>query len=100
LAVGIRLAIERPEALNDDFNLSVGVATTVLELAELIWLKINHDKPFTYVSERPFEHDLQKRVPDISKAREKLGFEATTSLDVMLDEVIPWVTKQVKLGNI
>jgi hypothetical protein len=29
-----------------------------------------------------------------------LGFEATTSLDTMLDEVIPWIQKEVDLGQI
>jgi hypothetical protein len=44
----------------------------------------------------PFEYEVQRRVPDATKAREVLGFEATTSLDEMLDEVIPWVTRAVK----
>src|SRR5437016_4503578 len=91
LARGIVLAMEHPHALNGDFNLSTAVSTTVLELAELIWHKINGDQPFTYVSDPAFEHDVRKRVPDVSKARQILGFEATTSLDEMLDEVIPWI---------
>jgi dolichol-phosphate mannosyltransferase len=45
------------------------------------------------VSDEPFEHDVQKRIPDVTKAREVLGFEATTTLDEMLDEVIPWILK-------
>ena len=35
LARGIRLAMESPAAVNDDFNLSTAQSTTVLELAEL-----------------------------------------------------------------
>ncbi|MFZ2513378.1 MAG: NAD(P)-dependent oxidoreductase, partial [Candidatus Saccharimonadales bacterium] len=60
LAVGIRLCIEKPEALNNDFNISTPQSTTVLELAEKIWHKINGDKPFRYESDMPFEHDVQK----------------------------------------
>lgn len=100
LARGIRMAIESPAAINEDFNLSTAVSTSVLELAEMIWKKINSDKPFRYVSDTPFEYDVQKRVPDVSKAKRVLGFEATTELSGILDEVIPWVTEQVKLGNI
>ncbi len=37
-------------------------------------------EPFRYVSDPPFEHDVQLRVPDVRKAREVLGFEATTDL--------------------
>ena len=36
-------------------------------------------RPFRYVSDPPFEHDVQLRVPDVRKAREVLGFEATTT---------------------
>jgi hypothetical protein len=28
------------------------------------------------------------------------GFEATTTLDEILDEVIPWIAKQIQLGVI
>ena len=92
LAHGIRLAMESPAALNDDFNLSTAERTTVLELAEAIWRKVHGpDRPFRHVSDPPFEHDVQLRVPDVRKARDVLGFEATTSLDTMLDEVIPWI---------
>jgi nucleoside-diphosphate-sugar epimerase len=101
LAHGIRLAMESPAAVNDDFNLSTAASTTVLELAELIWRKIHgKDVPFRYVSDPPFEHDVQLRVPDVRKAREVLGFEATTSLDSMLDEVIPWIRDELDAGRL
>lgn len=101
LARGIRLCIEHQAALNDDFNISTAESTTVLELAELVWHKIKGpDAPFQFVSDEPFEHDVQKRVPDVSKAKRVLGYEATTSLDQMLDEVIPWIHEQLVLGNI
>ena len=100
LARGIRLCIESPKAVNEDFNISTNRSTTVLELAEIIWKKINGDKPFKYVSDKPYPYDVQKRVPDVSKAKNVLGFEATTTLEEMLDEVIPWIDKQIELGNI
>jgi UDP-glucose 4-epimerase len=101
LAHGIRLAMESPEAINNDFNLSTAASTTVLELAEAIWTKARGDgKPFAFVSDPPFEHDVQLRVPDVRKAREILGFEATTSLDTMLDEVIPWIRAESDAGRL
>ena len=100
LARGIRMCIESPKAVNNDFNLSTPVSTTVLELAEAIWKKINPDKPFNYVSDTPFKYDVQKRVPSIEKAKNILGFEANTPLDKILDEVIPWIAEQIKLGGI
>lgn len=100
LAEGIRLCIESDKALNEDFNLSTPVSTTVHQLAEMIWRKINGDRPLTFVSDPAFQYDVQKRVPDVSKARQMLGFEAKTDLDAILDIVIPWITDQIELGNI
>jgi nucleoside-diphosphate-sugar epimerase len=101
LARGIAEAVFNPAARNEDFNLSTPVATTVLELAELIWRKVRGPgEPFRFVSDPPLAYDVQTRVPDVAKARRVLGFETTTSLDAMLDEVIPWVRREIALGRI
>lgn len=101
LAKGIVCAMENPSALNEDFNLSTSESTTVVELAKLIWLKIKgKDVPFNYVSDTPYEHDVQKRIPDVQKAREVLGFEANTKLNEILDEVIPWIVEAIHKGQI
>jgi len=100
LAKGIRLCIENPKSFNEDFNLSTPVSTNVLELAEAIWRKICPDKPFNYVNDEPFKYDVQKRVPSVEKAKNILGFIADTPLDSILDEVIPWIVEQVKIGGI
>jgi len=101
LAHGIRCAMESDAAVNDDFNLSTATSTTVLELATAIWTKIHGPgEPLRYVSDDPFEHDVQMRVPDVRKARDVLGFEATTTLDAMLDEVIPWIRTELEAGRL
>jgi nucleoside-diphosphate-sugar epimerase len=100
LARGIRLCIESERARNEDFNLSTAASTTVLELAEAIWHKIKPGVPFRYLSEAPFTHDVQRRVPDVEKAQRVLGYEAQTSLGQMLDEVIPWIAHQLETGGI
>ena len=101
LAHGIRLAMESPAAVNNDFNLSTATSTTVLELAELVWRAVHGpDRTFQVVSDPPFEHDVQRRVPDVRKAREVLGFEATTSLETMLEEVVPWIRGEVEAGRL
>jgi nucleoside-diphosphate-sugar epimerase len=101
LAAGIVTAMEHPNALNDDFNLSTAQSTSVLELAELIWRKIRGPEvPFRYTSDEPFTYDVQRRIPAVEKASRVLGFEASTSLDEMLDEVIPWIEKAIAAGTI
>jgi UDP-glucose 4-epimerase len=100
LARGIRLCIEKPEALNEDFNLSTPISTTVLELAELIWRKVRPGEPFRYVCDPPYAYDVQKRIPSVDKAERLLGFRAASPLSEVLDRVIPWVKQQVDYGNI
>jgi nucleoside-diphosphate-sugar epimerase len=101
LARGIRLAMESPRAINEDFNLSTAKSTTVRELAEAIWRKVHGDgRPLRLVADPAYEYDVQRRVPDVRKAREVLGFEATTTLDEMLDEVVPWVREEIEAGRI
>jgi len=100
LARGIVMAMEHPDSVNEDFNLSTTEATTVLALAEKIWQRIRPDVPFRYVSDPAFEHDVRRRIPSTDKAKRILGFEATTTLDQMLDEVIPWVKEALDEGLI
>ena len=101
LAKGIVRCMESPKALNEDFNISTSESTSVLELAELIWNKIHKStKPFRYVSDQAYEYDVQRRIPSTQKAKEILGFECKTSLDQMLDEVIPWIQMAIDQGKI
>ena len=100
LAKGIRVCIEDAAALNEDFNISTSESTTVLQLAETIWRTLKPGVEFRTVSDQPFKYDVQRRVPDVAKAKRLLSFQCTTSLKTMLAEVIPWVRHQVELGNI
>ncbi len=101
LAKGIVTCMEHPAALNEDFNISTAESTSVLALAEVIWKKIKGPEvPFRHVSDPAYEYDVQKRVPSVEKAKRVLGFECTTTLDEMLDEVIPWIEMALREGRI
>ena len=104
LARGIATAIFHPAALNEAFNLSTTASTTVLELAGLIWEKIHGrsdaSKPFRFVNDPPYPHDVPRRIPDTRKAANILGFRAETRLQDMLDEVIPWIREEIREGRI
>lgn len=101
LAAGIALSLEHPAATNEDFNLSTPVSTSVRELAEAIWKKVHGgERPLKLVSDPPYPYDVQKRVPDVSKAKRLLGYEASTPLEEILDEVVPWIREQVEEGRI
>jgi nucleoside-diphosphate-sugar epimerase len=101
LARGIVDTLEHPGTLNEDFNLSTAESTTVQELAEMIWAKIKGPGvPLRVLHDDPFTHDVQRRVPATEKAKRVLGFEATTSLSAMLDEVIPWIRQAIGAGTL
>lgn len=100
VAKGIRLCVESDHAVSEDFNLSSPVPTTVLQLAQTIWAKICGNKPFRYISDKPYEYDVQTRIPIVEKAKRLLKFEATTKLEDALDEIIPWIRKQMEIGGI
>ena len=99
LARGIILSLENPKAVNESFNLSTPTSTTVKELAQMIWVKTGHKTRLEMVSDDPFEYDVQKRIPDVSKAKKILGFDADTSLDTALAEIIPWISKMIDKGK-
>ena len=101
LARGIRLAMENMDnSINETFNLSTPIKHTVKELAEIIWNKINTDKPFRYTTSEGFEHDVPFRSPDTSKAKRLLDFEAKVKLEDALDEIIPWYKEAIEKGLI
>jgi nucleoside-diphosphate-sugar epimerase len=101
LARGIRICVEHPNALNQDFNLSTAVRTTVLELAKAIWDKVHQGAvPFRCVPDPAYEYDVQERSPSVAKAERLLGFRAETSLSQILDEVIPWIKEQIAAGQL
>jgi UDP-glucose 4-epimerase len=99
IAKGIKICLENKNALNQDFNISSSVSTTVLELAKMIWEKINHNKEFRYISDPPFEYDVEKRIPSTEKAEEMLEFKAEISLSDSLDEVISWMKEKYDVLN-
>jgi UDP-glucose 4-epimerase len=94
IARGIRLALQTPEAENEDFNISTPVSTSVKELAQVVWGILKPDHEFTYVSDPAYLYDVQKRVPDVSKARDILGFEAEIPLEDSVREVIQWFRRK------
>jgi UDP-glucose 4-epimerase len=101
LARGIIKSLEHPNSRNNDFNLSTAEVTSVLDLAKIIWEKIHKGSlEFKFKTVEGFPYDVKKRIPDVSKARYLLDFEAKTTLNEMLDEVIPWIKSAIESKHI
>jgi UDP-glucose 4-epimerase len=93
IARGIIAALEHPGAANEAFNISSGRETSVLELAKMLWMLTGQTKPFEWKSVPGFKYDIRRRVPDVSRAKEVLGFEASITLEQGLPEVVRWITE-------
>jgi len=91
IARGIRMCMESSAAINEDFNISISQPTSVIELAKVAWGILNPGKEFTFVSDKAYEYDVQRRIPDTSKAKEMLGFEAQIGLIESVREVIEYM---------
>jgi nucleoside-diphosphate-sugar epimerase len=96
LAKGVVLGVMSDRAINEDFNLSTDESTTVNELVNMIWNKLNPEISLQLAYDPAFKYDVAHRVPSTEKAKNLLGFDAKTSLSEMLDEVIPWVVDAVQ----
>jgi nucleoside-diphosphate-sugar epimerase len=73
----------------------------VLELAELVWRSANGPNlSFKFVSDPPFEYDVQYRVPDVTKAKNLLGFVAEVTLEEAVDEVVAWCRQEIEAGRL
>jgi len=101
IADGIVAAMSSPAGLNEDFNISASRELTVAEIARIIWEACGEDPARFELEHLPtFAVDVQRRWPSVEKARRLLGFEATTTLDQMLDEVIPWIRVESDAGRL
>ena len=49
-----------------------------------------------WVGAPSFTYDIRRRIPDASKAKEILGFEAEVKLDDGLREVVAWLMAELK----
>jgi UDP-glucose 4-epimerase len=74
------------DAVGEAYNVGCGTETTVSALAEKIRALTGGDAEITHVDRRP--GDIDDSLADISKARERLGYEPTVGLDEGLDSVV------------
>jgi nucleoside-diphosphate-sugar epimerase len=97
IARAVEIVMTHTNAVNQDFNISTSRSTTVKDLASLVWREFRDDEPvFEY--DEPFQYDVQCRIPDVTKARELLGFSADITLEESVKEVCDWVKLSVKAG--
>ncbi|MBT3721348.1 NAD-dependent epimerase/dehydratase family protein [archaeon] len=96
LVRGIVMAMESPRAINQDFNLGTSNETRMIDLAKIIWELCETKKEFKVTHLPAFKHDVRKRIPDVSKAKEILGWEPKISFEKGLKEVVDWLRTELR----
>lgn len=94
LVSGIRKAMFTPETTGEVFNLGNPGEFTILEFARLV-IEISGSR--SEIEFRPllFDDDPTRRRPDISKAKERLGWEPLVPLQEGLEKAIAWYRTQI-----
>src|SRR5215204_4681415 len=86
--------MEHNEAVGQVFNIGSNVEISILELAERVKKITESDSEIVFVPydeayEEGFE-DMPRRVPDISKVSEFIGFRPEIGLDGILESVVDY----------
>lgn len=86
---GLMLALEHPAAVGESFNIgNPRSAVTIFDLAQRIKRIAGAPGEITF---QPLHYvDVELRIPNATKARELLGFEAKVELDEGLERTIAW----------
>jgi UDP-glucose 4-epimerase len=86
--------VNEPRAVGEVFNIGNGAEVSIRELAERITTLTSSPSPIKFVSYdevfgSSFE-DMPRRVPDITKIRQLVGFRPQVQLDEILERVIEY----------
>jgi len=96
IARGVHACTFQEAAENDDFNLGSSDGVTMTELAKKIWEHCDREKEIAFDSQKAFEHDVDCRIPDSSKAKRVLGWKPEVSLSESLEEYIHWYRDEIQ----
>jgi len=94
IAQASRLALENPEADYEVFNVGSGHAYTINEIAAKLSEILNKDHIAPEVYGKYRVGDIRHCFADISKAKQRLGYEPKTSLEQGLVELAEWLEGQ------
>jgi UDP-glucose 4-epimerase len=99
---GTLLAGSLAQAEGKAINIGNNRETSILELAQAVRDAVNPEVeiehiPYTHAYGARFE-ETRRRVPDTSRARDLLGFEAQISLEEGLLRTVDWFRKQRAVG--
>jgi dTDP-L-rhamnose 4-epimerase len=88
------LALEKPEANGEVFNIGSGEDRTVEEVALLQAASMGRADIAPEITQQARAGDIRHNIPDLTKARDVLGYEAKQDFASGLEELAEWVARQ------
>jgi dTDP-L-rhamnose 4-epimerase len=96
---GLLLALEKPEADYQVFNLGTGIPTSIGQVAGLLSERLVEGDIEPYVLNQFRAGDIRHCYADVSKARDLLGFEPQVRLQDGLGNLLDWVKEQTAIDR-
>jgi dTDP-L-rhamnose 4-epimerase len=90
---GLVLAMERPEAKHEVFNVGTGTAVNVTQVAQTL-AKIINPKIQPIITKKYRKGDIRHCYADITKISTKLGYKPKYTFETGIKEVADWVRLQ------
>jgi len=88
----------RADVADEVFNIASGVETTLQELASTLCRVMGSDLQPEYGPERKV-NAVRRRLADTSRARERLGFEASVGLEEGLQRLVEWWLAEASVAS-
>ncbi|MEM1069242.1 MAG: NAD-dependent epimerase/dehydratase family protein [Planctomycetota bacterium] len=93
--------VDTPSAAGRVYNIGSDVPVSILELAERVVARVNPDAKIDFQSyadayDESFE-DIRRRVPDLTRIQNAIGYKPTKDLDAIIDSVADWCRKQERV---
>jgi UDP-glucose 4-epimerase len=79
-----------PDAQGEDFNIGTGVETSIRNLLDMLLVLCAEQGARDVVSSDPLPVDVVRRVPDVTKIRTRLGWNAGVPLEEGLRRTVDW----------
>jgi len=96
IADGVVAAMSSPAGLLEDFNISASEELTVSAIARIIWEACDRDPAAFELEHLPtFTVDVQRRWPDVSKAKRMLGWESQIGVHEGVAQTVQWLRERL-----
>lgn len=93
-------ALERPEAAGEVFNIGSGEDRTVEAVATLQAASMGRADLTPDITQQARAGDIRHNIPDLTKARDRLGYTPRQDFAAGLAELAEWVARQEATDNV